>query len=113
MEPDETKNDAHGFGYTLVVSKRHGLVQRDFDHLDKLSLLWLTSTWADAVVIGHLSVKHGLLGTSYTYTRPGGETKIKNLKGHLLSFLNRDECLVLVLQYQHNTLRDQNKELNK
>lgn len=80
MEPDETKNDAHGFGYTLVVGKRHGLVQRDFDHLDKLSLLWLTSTWADAVVIGHLSVKHGLLGTGYTDTRPGGETKNKKSK---------------------------------
>lgn len=67
MEPDETKNDAHGFGYTLVVGKRHGLVQRDFDHLDELPLPWLTSTCAHAVVVGHLGVKHGLLGTRYTY----------------------------------------------
>lgn len=70
MEPDEAKNDAHGFGYTLVVGKRHGLVQRDFNHLNKLSLPGLTSTCADAVVIRHLSVKHGLLGTSYTYAWP-------------------------------------------
>lgn len=43
MEPDEAKNDAHGFGDTLIIGKCHGLVQRDFDHLDKLSLQWLTS----------------------------------------------------------------------
>lgn len=68
MEPDETKNDAHGFGYTLVVGERHGLVQRDFDHLDKLSLPRLTSAGAHTVVVRHLGVKHGLLGTCYTYT---------------------------------------------
>lgn len=72
MEPDETKYDAHGFGYALVVGKRHGLVQRDFDHLDKLSLPWLTSSCAHTVVVGHLGVKHGLLGTCYTYAWPVG-----------------------------------------
>lgn len=70
MEPDETKNDAHGFGDSLVVSKRHGLVQRDFDHLNKLSLPGLTSACAHTVVVGHLGVKHGLLGACYTYARP-------------------------------------------
>lgn len=72
MEPDETKYDAHGFGYALVVGKRHGLVQRDFDHLDKLSLPWLTSSCAHTVVVGHLGIKHGLLGTCYTYAWPVG-----------------------------------------
>lgn len=70
MEPDETKNDAHGFGDALVVGKRHGLVQWDFDHLDKLSLPRLTSACANTVVVGHLGVKHGLLGAGYTYARP-------------------------------------------
>lgn len=77
MEPDETKNYAHGFGYTLVIGKRHGLVQRDFDHLDKLALPRLTSTCTHAVVIRHLGVKHRLLGARYTDARPvgGGERK--------------------------------------
>lgn len=67
MEPDETKYDAHGFGDALVVGERHGLVQRDFHHLDELSFLWLTSACAHAVVVGHLGVKHGLLGSCYSY----------------------------------------------
>lgn len=65
MEPDEAKDDAHGFGYTLVVGERHGLVQRDLDHLDELALPRLTSACAHAVVVGHLGVKHGLLGARY------------------------------------------------
>lgn len=67
MEPDETKNDAHGFGYTLVVGKRHGLVQRHLHHLDELALLRLAAARAHAVVVGHLGVEHGLLGARYAH----------------------------------------------
>lgn len=65
VEPDEAKNDAHGFGDALVVGERHGLVQRDFDHLDKLPLPGLTSARAHAVVVGDLGIKHGLLGARH------------------------------------------------
>lgn len=63
MEPDEAKDDAHGFGDTIVVGERHGLVQRDFDHLDQLPLSRLATTCTHTGVVGHLSVKHGLLGS--------------------------------------------------
>lgn len=63
MEPDETKNEAQGFGYTFVVGKRHGLVQRDFDDLDEFPLARVASAGAHAVVVGNLGVKHGLLRT--------------------------------------------------
>lgn len=67
VEPDEAKNDPHGFGYALVVGEGHGLVQRNFDHLDQLPLPRLTSARAHAVVVGDLGVKHGLLGTHEAY----------------------------------------------
>lgn len=66
VEPDEAKNDTHGFGNALVVGERHGLVQRNLDHFDKLPLSGLTSTRAHTVVIGNLGVKHGLLGAGHT-----------------------------------------------
>lgn len=65
VEPDEAKNDTHGFGDAFVVGERHGLVQRDFDHLDKLPLPGLTSARAHTVVVGNLGVKHGLLGARH------------------------------------------------
>lgn len=63
MEPDEAKNDPHGFGDALVVGEGHGLVQRYLHHLDQLALARLASARAHAVVVGDLGVKHGLLGT--------------------------------------------------
>lgn len=67
VEPDEAKNDPHGFGYTLVVGEGHGLVQRDFDDLDQFPLARLASARAHAVVVGDFGVKHGLLGTRDSY----------------------------------------------
>lgn len=70
VEPDEAKNDTHGFGDALVVGERHGLVQRDFDHLDKLPLPGLTSARAHTVVIGNLRVEHGLLSACHADAWP-------------------------------------------
>lgn len=116
MEPDEAKNNAHGFGYTLVVGKRHGLVQWHFNHLDKLSLPRLTSTWADAVVVRHLGVKHGLLGPSYAHARPD-ETNGKGKEKLLLSIFPILEWLIIVVQhlligYYWNVTGDQQKPVH-
>lgn len=73
VEPDEAKNDAHCFGDALVEDEGHRFVQRDFDHLDQFSLLGFTSSLSYAMLVGHLGVKHGLLGSGHTDARPVGE----------------------------------------
>lgn len=99
MEPDETKNDAHGFGYTFVVGKRHGLVQRDFDDLDKLPLAGLASTGTHAVVVGHLRVKHCLLRTRYTHAWPVEGKRNENLYFYLFMFKSNKTVQVLLISF--------------
>lgn len=67
VEPDEAEDDAHGLGDALVIGKGHGLMEGHFDHFDHLPLLRQASALAHAVLVRHLGVEHGLLGSCHTF----------------------------------------------
>ncbi len=66
MEPGEAENNAHRFRDAFVEGEGHGFMKGNLDHLDQFALLGITSSFSDVILIGHLSVEHGLLRSGHS-----------------------------------------------
>lgn len=78
VEPDEAENNAHRFRDAFVECEGHGFMKGNFDHLDQFALLGITSSFSDVILIGHLSVEHGLLRSGHSDSWPVGEESTRD-----------------------------------